>query len=216
MPGDFDPRDFDSRERDDGVPDREDRWLVLGRGPSADIARHDSLDDETRDRDDNWREERDRERRERDDERGGVDPRDVFMRDLDLPRGLEREFVHDRDRDYMLNGSDTRALSTIGAFRVVSERDLRDARNDASELRHLEQQDLIQRVPLNEREHAVALTDRGRGMLERHRDTRSDHRQAFYASADKARQIKVVLNWFDELKRRTAAVRADEGFVAGS
>jgi hypothetical protein len=71
----------------------------------------------------------------------------------------------------MLNGSDTRALSTIGAFRVVSERDLRDARNDASDLRHLEHEDRIQRVPLNEPEHAVALRDRGRGMLGRYRDT---------------------------------------------
>ncbi len=38
-------------------------------------------------------------------------------------------------------------------------------------------------------------------MLERHRVTLADHRQAFYASADKARQINVVLNWFEELKR---------------
>ena len=101
----------------------------------------------------------------------------------------------------MLNGSDTRALSTIDAFRVVSERDLRDARNDASDLRHLEQHDLIQRVPLTEREHAVALTGRGRGMLERHRDTYLIAGKALYASADKARLINVVLNWFDELKR---------------
>jgi hypothetical protein len=32
MPGDFDPRDVDSRERDDGIHDREDQWLSLGRG----------------------------------------------------------------------------------------------------------------------------------------------------------------------------------------
>jgi hypothetical protein len=32
MSGDFDPRDLDSRERDDGIHAREDDWLTLGRG----------------------------------------------------------------------------------------------------------------------------------------------------------------------------------------
>ena len=46
---------------------------------------------------------------------------------LDLPRGLEREIVLDeRDRTYELNGEDSRTLATVGAFRVVSESDLRD------------------------------------------------------------------------------------------
>ena len=72
---------------------------------------------------------RDRDTRDREDDRGSIDPRDVFSRDLDLPRGPERELVRDRDHDYRLNGSDTRTLSTVGAFRVVSERDLRDPRD---------------------------------------------------------------------------------------
>ena len=39
------------------------------------------------------------------------------MRDLDLPRGPDREIVHDaRDREYTLRGSETRTLSTVGAF----------------------------------------------------------------------------------------------------
>ena len=54
-----------------------------------------------------------------------VDPRDVFMRDLDLPRGHERESVRARERDYRLYGSETRTLATIGAFRVIAEGDLR-------------------------------------------------------------------------------------------
>ena len=41
---------------------------------------------------------------------GSLDPRDVFMRDLDLPRRLERELVHDCDRDYSLNGSESRGI----------------------------------------------------------------------------------------------------------
>jgi hypothetical protein len=35
-------------------------------------------------------------------ERDQVDPRDVFMEHVDLPRGLEREHVHTRDHDYTL------------------------------------------------------------------------------------------------------------------
>jgi hypothetical protein len=96
--------------------------------------------------------------------------------------------VHDRDRDYTLNGSESRTLATVGAFRVVSERDLRDPRDSAGDLRHLEDQGLIQRVPLNEQERAVTLTQDGRGVLEHHRGAHSGHRQTFYAGADKARE----------------------------
>src|SRR5690349_3619575 len=104
---DFDPRDLDSRD-DLRLPetdprDRDDDARHLGRGPS------DSREDER------WPE-RDR----------GYDPRDTFTRDLNLPRGLEREIVRDRDREYTLRGSETRTLATVGAFRVVSSRDLRD------------------------------------------------------------------------------------------
>ncbi len=45
------------------------------------------------------------------------DPRDVLMRDLDLPRGDERELVVDRDRVYELDGEDSRTLAVVGAFR---------------------------------------------------------------------------------------------------
>jgi len=75
----------------------------------------DSRWDDSRDRDDGS----DRDSRDRD-----VDPCDVFLEGLDLPRGLERELVHDRDREYTLRGSESRTLSVVGAFRVVSSRDL--------------------------------------------------------------------------------------------
>jgi DNA-binding MarR family transcriptional regulator len=190
---DFDPRDRDSREREDGIHDREDEWLVLGRGPGSPEVRDDAVERDTGDRDGDWRDKRDRDPRDRDDERGGLDPRDVFMRDLDLPDGRERELVYDRDRDYTLNGSDTRALSTIGAFRVVPERDLNDPRDvtfDArDDLRHLEKQGLIERVPLDGRDRAVVLTERGRSLLEGHRRDRDDDcGQAFHAGADRARE----------------------------
>lgn len=110
------------------------------------------------------------------------------MRDLDLPDGLERALVRDRDRDYTLNGSESRTLATVGAFRVVAERDLQGPRDERFDLRYLEKQGLIERVPLNERDRAVTLTTGGRDLLQRHRDAKSDHRQTFYAGADKARE----------------------------
>jgi hypothetical protein len=76
--------------------------------------------DDPRDRDDNSRDlgrgsrggsdPRDRER---------VDPRDVFMEHVNLPRGLEREHIHYHGHDYTLRGSETRTLTTVGAFRAV-------------------------------------------------------------------------------------------------
>jgi hypothetical protein len=84
--------------------------------------------EDPRDRDDNSRDlsrgsrgssdTRDRER---------VDPRDVFMEHVNLPRGLEREHVHYHGHDYTLRGSETRTLTTVGAFRVVPASDLRDS-----------------------------------------------------------------------------------------
>ena len=82
--------------------------------------------------------------RDRNEER---DPRDVFTRDLDLPRGRERRPVRERDRVYEIDGTESRMLATIGAFRVVSESDLHDLRDDSSNprrsARHLENEGLI-------------------------------------------------------------------------
>src|SRR5437899_12367008 len=108
---DFDPRDRNSDSHDVEMP-----WVEVGKdlehGGVAGDSR--SLDEDARDRD---RGERDRE----------VDPRDVFARDLELARGPEREIVLDGDDRYELNGDDVRTLATVGAFRVVAERDLRES-----------------------------------------------------------------------------------------
>ena len=80
-----------------------------------------------------WNDPREYDARDRGDERPRVydtrdrdehDPRDALMRDLDLPRGDERELVVDRDRVYELDGEDSRTLAVVGAFRVVPEHDL--------------------------------------------------------------------------------------------
>jgi hypothetical protein len=137
---DCDPRDYDSRQderfdpkgertsrggsydrdlddwRQPEMPAREsdDEARELGRGPGDD-SRQSNSDAQRHDpRNATRRPTRDR------------DPRDAFTRDLHLPRGREREIVRDRDREFTLRGSESRTLATVGAFRVVSSRDLRD------------------------------------------------------------------------------------------
>ena len=43
-----------------------------------------------------------------------------------MPLEREQEYVLDRDHVYELNGDDARTLATVGVFRIVPERDLRD------------------------------------------------------------------------------------------
>ena len=194
---DFDPRDYDSRdeERHSHAPsrggrngssdrDRDDNWSQpatrprdredddarsLGRGPGNDRQGSGGHPGD-RDHDPRWAD-RDRDDRERDRE-----VPDAFSRHVHLPRGPERELVHDRDREYTLRGSESRTLATVGAFRVVSSRDLRDhdgtpADPRSGDLRHLREQGLIEttRVP-GYRDHTVSLTKDGRSLLESHRD----------------------------------------------
>ncbi len=80
--------------------------------------------------------------RDRDD-----DPREGLMRDLDLPRGEERELVLDRAREYEMNGEDSRTLAAVGAFRVVPEHDL-DVDQDT--LEHLHDESLVVTVDLGD------------------------------------------------------------------
>lgn len=140
--------------------------------------------------------------RQRDDdsrERDSVDPRDVFLEKLNLPRGLERELVRDHDREYSLRGSESRTLGVVGTFRVVSSRDLRDhdgrsADPRKGDLRHLREQTLVRTIAIHgHKDVAVVLTDRGRDLLESHRRDRDegrDHRQAFYAELKKPREVE--------------------------
>lgn len=135
----------------------------------------------------------------RDRDRDPIDPRDAFVEKLDLPRGLERELVRDRDRGYDLRGSESRTLSIVGTFRVVSSRDLRDHDGRPvdprkGDLRHLRAQGLVRTVAIDgHKDVAVVLTDRGRDLLEsnrRDRDEGQDHRQAFYAELKKPREVE--------------------------
>ena len=127
---------------------------------------------------------------------GRPDPRDVFMRDLDLPHGADREIVKDRDREYTLRGSETRSLSTIGAFRVVPASRLRDhsgrpADPRSGDLRNVREQGLVETFQIpGRRDLAVVLTKGGRELLERHRDDGQSSRQTYYAGLKRPREIE--------------------------
>ncbi len=189
---DFDPRDSDTREdasnnsgQDDNLTpsrekDRDDHPREPGRGPG------DSRSDQEGHRraDARWPE------RER-----NSDLREVLRRGLSLPRGPEREVVRDRHREYTLRGSEVRTLATVGAFRVVSSRDLRDHHDRpldprSSDLRHLREQGLVEtvRVP-GSRDQAVALTKHGRSLLEHNRDRDIDGRQTLWHGVKREREL---------------------------
>ena len=110
--------------------------------------------------------------RDRDD-----DPREGLMRDLDLPRGDERELVTVRDRVYELDSADSRTLAAVGAFRVVPEHDL-DIYHDT--LEHLRDQGLVGTVDLGNDERGLTLTREGRDLLNSHSmdATTSPHRRS--------------------------------------
>ena len=189
----YDPRDEDSRERDGDA-------RTLGRGP-GDASRHSHGGENTHERDARWAE------RDRDAQCREVDPRDVFTRHLNLPRGLERELVRDRGREYTLRGSVARTLATVGTFRVVSSRDLRDhhgrsADPRSGDLRHLREQGLVRTVRVaGSREHAVALTKEGRSVLERHRDRDQGNRQTFWDGLKRERELEHDLQVYRAYER---------------
>jgi hypothetical protein len=128
-------------------------------------------------------------------ERERTDPRDVFMDHVDLPRGLEREHVHHLDHDYTLRGSETRTLTTVGAFRVVPADDLRDAHGERldprhCELWHLREQGLVKTDRLDRDATVVTLTMEGRDLLESRRcDDDARDRQAFCDGVQKPREL---------------------------
>ena len=155
------------------------------------------------------------------DPRGGLE-RGPFTRDLDLPGGQERERVRSRGRDYDLDGADSEALATIGAFRVVHIEDLREGpeanRPDESaveRVRRLDDSGLLERIPLDGRERdVVVLTDRGRELLDGHRRERADQpRQAFFARLRKPRELSHDAQVYRAFRRAEERLRGQGGRV---
>jgi hypothetical protein len=151
---------------------------------------------------------------------GQSDPRDVFVSGVDLPRGLERELVRDGDETYQLRGSEVRTLATIGTFRVVPVKDLRDERGRPldpwhGDLERLRATGLVRTVaPMSrhgkERTVVVALTQRGRHLLEHNRKAEHDVRQSFYADVVKPRELAHDAQLFRAYLRTAERLR-DEG-----
>jgi hypothetical protein len=151
----------------------------------------------------------------RDSRERGDDPREALLNGLDLPRGLERELVLDRDRVYELNGEDSRTLAAVGAFRVVPEHDLDprdeglDCRNDS--LDHLINQGLVGTISLDGRDHGIVLTDRGRHLLKANcRDRDDDRQQEFYAGVNRPRELNHDAQLYRAYQRAEKPLR-DEG-----
>lgn len=123
-----------------------------------------------------------------------TDPREVFTRDLELPRGPDRERVYVNDRTYELSGSEVRTLATVGAFRAVPAADLREAGESGwRDVRHLSELGLVEARPYvvgKTRTTLITLTEQGRAVLEEsRRDRESDTGQAFYAGINKPREL---------------------------
>ena len=154
---------------------------------------------------------------------GSTDPRDVFMRSLDLPRGTSRRRVRVRDHSFELRASEVRILATTGAFRVVPAKDLVDQREKPADvrtgdLRRLRESELVHTMPYvvgREKTVLVTLSDRGRELLETHR-SRDTHepRQEFFAGIVKRRELshdsqlyRAYLDAADRLKGRGGTVR---------
>ena len=152
-----------------------------------------------------------------------TNPRDVFSRDLGLPRGSSRRRVRDRIHSYELRGSEVRMLATVGAFRVVPAADLREELGRPvdpwnGDLRRLREAGLVRTVPHligRQRQTLVTLTERGRDLLESHRSRGRDQaRQAFYAGLVKPRELahdaqlyRAYLQSADRLRERGGRVR---------
>jgi hypothetical protein len=145
------------------------------------------------------------------------DGRSAFGRHVDLPSGRDREVVRDRRRSCELNGQESEALVTIGAFRVVHTDDLRDVFDSEREprpaqqgLRHLQESGLVERIPLESRDRdVVVLTGRGRDVLEANRLVRDrEPRQSFYAGLGKPRELT------HDAQVYRAYLRAEEGLRA--
>jgi hypothetical protein len=160
-------------------------------------------------------------RSERDDDRVFSDS-DVFVRAVDLPLGDERELVRLRERIHAIDGTDSRILATVGAFRVVAERDLEPSIERSTSARHrvrrLEAEGLLRRTLFAPGERVVSLTTEGRDLLEAHRrdgnDDRHTGRQAFYTGVRKPRELshdsqfyRAYLRAQERLSGRGARVR---------
>ena len=138
-------------------------------------------------------------------DRDAQDPRHGLMRDLDLPRGDERELVVDRDRVYELDGEDSRTLAVVGAFRIVPEQAL-DLPHET--LENLHDQRLVEVVDLGDSERGLTLTTEARDLLDSHSLERDrEPSQLFYAGVGRAREIDHDSNLYATFRQEETRLR---------
>jgi hypothetical protein len=149
------------------------------------------------------------------------DYREVFMRDLALPRGPEREPVRHRGRDYSLRGSEARLLTTVGALRVVNAADVREpgqsaraAERDVERLREAGLVDTFTAVVDGERATVLTLSEDGLDLLEsvRH-DERTGPEQAFHAGPATRRELQHDLKVLHAYRDAAEQIRGAGGRV---
>ena len=109
---------------------------------------------------------------------------------LSLPRTPDRQQVRNgRDR-VRLRDSEAELLATVGAFRVVAERDLQASPSD---IRGLSEQGLLESRTIvinNTLEHVLVLTRSGQDVLEANREPDSDRDpQQYYSRLVKPREL---------------------------
>jgi hypothetical protein len=162
----------------------------------SDARSRDPREYEARDPGDQWPRVYDARDRERN------DPREALMRDLDLPRGDQRELVVDRERVYELDGEDSRTLAVVGAFRVVPEHDL-DLPHDT--LENLRNQRLVELVDLGEGDRGLTLTTEARDLLNSHSMERDrEASQGFYAGVSRSREMDHDSNLYATFRQEEA------------
>lgn len=160
-------------------------------------------------RDTQSHEPRERERDSRERGRPHANVLDVFIRDLDLPRGPRREDVD----EFKLRRSEARTLAVVGAFRAVPDRDLAQSdqtkRAFSKDIERLSRAGLLSATPYvvgRDRCRLLTLTEQGREFLEsRRKDAAATPGQTFYAGPSNRRELahdsRILHAYLDAAKR---------------
>lgn len=137
-----------------------------------------------------------------------------------LPPGNDRELVEFRGREYRLNGSETRALATVGAFRVVSPADFdADHGRDGwhGDWRHLADQGLLTRETLTDQRGSrkvVALTREAKDLLDAHAAPGlGGRRQEYYAGVVKPRELRHDSQLYRVFQAEAARIEGESGRI---
>jgi DNA-binding PadR family transcriptional regulator len=109
-------------------------------------------------------------------------------------------------------------LQNVGACNGRAKEPIRDdSQSSRRSLKHLENEGLIRTSPISSDDRAVALTDRGRDLLEANRYERDDRihqpRQTFYAGVKKPRELTHDTRVYRAYERAEERLRGQGGRV---